>query len=58
MNPDAAFNKGIDYVSELTLLYGALVAFALYEGKKSFEKSEKEQAKHKYFEESFNTIEK
>ena len=37
LNPDAAFNKGIDYVSELTLLYGALVAFAIYEARKHYQ---------------------
>ena len=36
LNPDAAFNKGIDYISELTLLYGALVAFAIYEARKHY----------------------
>ena len=46
LNPDAAFNKGIDYATELTLLYGALVAFAIYEARKAIEKSKKEKEKH------------
>ena len=36
LNPDAAFNKGIDYVTELILLYGILVGFAIYEARKLY----------------------
>jgi hypothetical protein len=42
LSSDAAFNKGVEYFSELVFFYGVLLALAIYEIRKSHESSEKQ----------------
>ena len=41
LSPEASFNKGVEYFSELVFFYGILMALAIYEIKKNHESSEK-----------------
>ena len=41
LSPEASFNKGVEYFSELVFFYGILMALAIYEIKKNHESAEK-----------------
>jgi hypothetical protein len=40
LSKDAAFNKGVEYFSEIVFFYGVLIALAIYEIKKNHASSE------------------
>jgi hypothetical protein len=44
LNVDAAFNKGVDYATQIIFFYGVLMGIAYYEVKKNYESSEKNKS--------------
>ena len=44
LSPEASFNKGVEYFSELVFFYGVLMALAIYEIQKNHASSERQKA--------------